>query len=335
MTTVSRCLTHYNNTPQLWWSCTSPSLPVTQAADGRQIKKKPNPARKNAIFRKALQPKSSIMCLNELQSGLKYVAEPVATIGNFCVSVEVNGQTFRGYGSTKDLAKQAAAEAALVSFVKPPPPKSAGGEPPKPEDDTTPWRTLASFAMFKLFSDWRDGRIGMCTSLNQQGYVAGMAGPVGNGMEMHGLQGMQRGFSMMQQQQPQVKDETPVPFNNVSAHLTRSVHTSSVPAKVGSDEEGVQQAVPLKPISEKKQDPVAQQTRHPVMILHQLYPFIKYTTVESVNPGTNTKCYTVTAVINEQEFSQEAPSIKKAKFMLAKTALKAVYDIDNIYGEST
>lgn len=63
------------------------SLP---SADGRAIKKKPNPAKKNAIFRKALQPKSSIMCLNELQSGLKYVTEPVATIGNFSVSVEVS-----------------------------------------------------------------------------------------------------------------------------------------------------------------------------------------------------------------------------------------------------
>lgn len=94
--------------------------------------------------------------------------------------MQVNGQTFRGYGSSKDLAKQAAAEAALVSFVKPPPPKSTNGEPPLPEDDTTPWRTLASFAMYKLFSEWRDGRIGMCNSAGQTGFAPNMGLPTAN-----------------------------------------------------------------------------------------------------------------------------------------------------------
>ena len=88
----------------------------------------------------------------------------------------MNGQTFRGYGSSKDLAKQAAAEAALVSFVKPPAPKSVPGDEetkPEIEGDTTPWRTLASFAMFKLFTDWRDGKIGMSPP-GQQSMMANM-----------------------------------------------------------------------------------------------------------------------------------------------------------------
>ena len=55
------------------------------------MKRKPKSAAfKNERFRKALQPKNAIMCLNELQSGLKYVTEPVANIGNCCVTVEVS-----------------------------------------------------------------------------------------------------------------------------------------------------------------------------------------------------------------------------------------------------
>ena len=78
-----------------------------------------------------------------------------------CFSLpQVNGHTFQGYGSSKDQAKQAAAEAALMSFVKPPPRKPPAGEAPKPEDDATPWKTLASFAMYKLFTDWRDNKFG-------------------------------------------------------------------------------------------------------------------------------------------------------------------------------
>ncbi|KAF2365693.1 Double-stranded RNA-binding domain [Trinorchestia longiramus] len=306
--------------------------------DGRPIKRKPNPAKRNALFRKALQPKSSIMCLNELQAGLKYVTEPVATVGNFCVSVEVNGQTFRGYGSSKDMAKQAAAEAALVSFVKPPPPKPPAGEAPNPEDDTTPWRTLASFAMYKLFSDWRDGRIGMCTANAPQGFMP-------NAMNMCGgfpVQQMQQIQQQQQQQQQQPQQAVSIqgdqnPFSNVSAHLNRNpVPAAGTAASVGVKTEVVstaalENAVAPKPIRATKQNAEAQRTQHPVMILHQLCPAIIYKNIEALDPDTSKKIYTVTANINGQEFSETATAIKKAKFQLAKIALKEVFNIDNIY----
>jgi len=126
--------------------------------DGKPIKRKPNPAKRNAMFRKHLQPKTAVMCLNELVAGLKYDVETLASVGNFAASVEVNGSVYRGYGSSKTLAKQAAAEAALVSFVKPPPPKVAPGEE-EPVDET-PWKTIASFAMYKLFAEWSEGNAG-------------------------------------------------------------------------------------------------------------------------------------------------------------------------------
>ncbi|GFG33071.1 hypothetical protein Cfor_12096 [Coptotermes formosanus] len=67
------------------------------------------------------QPKNAVCALNELRPGLIYntvsmngpVHAPI-----FTISVEVNGQVFEGQGRSKKLAKHAAAEAALRSFVQ-------------------------------------------------------------------------------------------------------------------------------------------------------------------------------------------------------------------------
>lgn len=66
-------------------------------------------------------PKNALMQLNELKPGLEFRFE--SQVGPvhapvFTMSVEVNGQVFRGSGSTKKKAKMVAAEAALQSFVQ-------------------------------------------------------------------------------------------------------------------------------------------------------------------------------------------------------------------------
>ena len=66
-------------------------------------------------------PKNALMQLNEIKPGLEFRFEaqtgPVhAPV--FTMSVDVNGQTFRGSGSTKKKAKMVAAESALRSFVQ-------------------------------------------------------------------------------------------------------------------------------------------------------------------------------------------------------------------------
>lgn len=66
-------------------------------------------------------PKNALMQLNELKPGLKFalceqsgpVHAPV-----FVMSVEVNGEIFKGSGTTKKLAKSKAAELALKSFIQ-------------------------------------------------------------------------------------------------------------------------------------------------------------------------------------------------------------------------
>ncbi|CAN8014770.1 unnamed protein product, partial [Ixodes persulcatus] len=69
---------------------------------------------------KMVQPKNALMQLNELKPGLKYSVESQegpAHQPSFVVSVDVDGQTFTGRGQSKQLAKHAAAQAALKSFV--------------------------------------------------------------------------------------------------------------------------------------------------------------------------------------------------------------------------
>jgi len=297
-------------------------------------KRKPNPAKKNNLLRKALVPKNSVMCLNELVPGLKYTAERVATVGNFSVTVEVNGQSYVGYGSSKDQAKQAAAEAALMSFVKPPPPK---GIPNKPEDDPTPWKTLGSFAMYKLFTDWRDNKVGTCQNFPQN---AAMTMP------------QQMGFqAMLQQIAPPATaaannsnngSTTGVDcFSNISLHLNRNVTAlgpdgepqQAAPQMMGAAVKAETRTHELKPIKESKIDPAVSATRHPVMVLHQLCPQIQYTSVEKLDDAGK-KAYHVSAVINGVSFTGEATAVKKAKLMLAKEALKEAYGIDSVYAQA-
>ena len=54
-------------------------------------------------------------------------------------------------------AKHAAAESALMSFVKPPLSKHEKGT----EEDNSAWKAIASFAVFKLFTGWKEGKVGI------------------------------------------------------------------------------------------------------------------------------------------------------------------------------
>ncbi|XP_013793533.1 double-stranded RNA-specific editase 1-like [Limulus polyphemus] len=77
--------------------------------------------KRKKTFHGPTQPKNALMQLNELKPGLKYIVESLeGDSRNLChvVSVEVNKQKFIGKGKSKQLAKQAAAQAALASFVQ-------------------------------------------------------------------------------------------------------------------------------------------------------------------------------------------------------------------------
>nr|CAD7256457.1 unnamed protein product [Timema shepardi] len=89
---------------------------LTDSSEGLPARKK----RKKSVSAQS-QPKNAVCALNELRPGLAYTtvdqSGPVHA-PTFTVSVEVNGQTYTGQGRSKKLAKHAAAEAALRSFVQ-------------------------------------------------------------------------------------------------------------------------------------------------------------------------------------------------------------------------
>ncbi|KAK8402048.1 hypothetical protein O3P69_001259 [Scylla paramamosain] len=116
------------------------ACPGTQAdlTEGIKVNRKKVPGAKNLKVRRYVQPKNAIVCLNELRPGVTYTMEQEGGVCQpFCISVEVDGQKYRGFGSSKQLAKQAAAEAALIGFLKPP-----VTTPENQEEDKTPWATL-------------------------------------------------------------------------------------------------------------------------------------------------------------------------------------------------
>lgn len=263
--------------------------------DGKRLKHKPNPKKRNAMLRKAVQPRTALMCLNELQTGLKFDVEPVGIgqMGQYGASVMVKDQIYKGYGSCKNSAKQAAAESALMSFVKPPLAKGEEGT----EEDETPWRSIASFAMYKLFAEWSEGKVGMTAPVQNTNY-SDMRDYINAAPRQ--MEAQQQNESLKQHLQPRVKGGN-------GANLQ--------PAKNMKEEFKV--------------------TNHPVMIVHQLVPDIKYDVMEEMNmDGSNTKTFTLTAYVNAAPYSGQGTSMKKAKFQLCKMVLKEVFDIDNTYEPS-
>ncbi|XP_021941516.1 double-stranded RNA-specific editase 1-like isoform X2 [Zootermopsis nevadensis] len=158
---------------------------------GFKINKKVKKRRQNARLRKLLQPKNAIMVLNELKTGIKFTFQEhtnALTQTMFVVNAEVDGKIHTGQGLSKPLAKQNAAENALKALLLEKMAQAAikveGSELPEPvqedtnndtgstantegsdemsdsgrsetPEDEVPWGSLASFALYKLFTDWQ------------------------------------------------------------------------------------------------------------------------------------------------------------------------------------
>jgi len=313
-----------------------------------KMKRKKVPGAKNLKIRRYVQPKNAVMCLNELRPGVTYTTEQEGGVGQpFCISVEIaNGhgvmpgsegcptsplgptppptldpalkadtQKYRGFGSSKQLAKQAAAEAALISFVKPPVQASPTGTENSQEEDKTPWATLASFAIYKLFNDWREGRVGMCPPPAQP---YGTALPPGFqaflGQSLGGATGIK-------EDSPQAAAFTEA----ICAHL--GGRAPNAPATDTKPEPNLsfQTAEPTKVPNPAKQVPENAGAMHPVMVLHQMKPGLQYAVTQAAKDGK--PFFTVTADIDGKPFTGEGPNVKKAKFSLAKEANQDLYGI--------
>jgi len=274
-------------------------------ADGKVIKRKKVPGAKNIRIRKHVQPRNALSCLNELVPGVVFNTEQEGGVGQqYGVSVLLEDQTYHGYGPSKQIAKQNAAEAALVSFVKPPVPKAGEGEENEKLEDKTPWAALAAFAMYKLFNDWKDGRIGA-------GATQGL--PTNPSFDLRNHLTRKVGAS-----QPTAEMN-----EAITAHLGTPAAAGAKVAEVGKpNAPGV-----MKPAA-KVPDNAA--TVHPVMVLHQMRPGIQYTTNKTTGDD-NMPYFYASVNIDGQEFTGEGSSLKKAKFFLARDAIYALFGVESSF----
>ncbi|XP_063225449.1 double-stranded RNA-specific editase 1 [Bacillus rossius redtenbacheri] len=142
--------------------------------------------RQNARLRKMLQPKSALVVLTEVVPGAKFnFLEHINALGQvtYQANVEIEGKVYSGQSLNKTVAKQIASEnalkAVLLDMISKSPVKmeqsgsekgdenndGSDGEENKekstdiPEDEV-PWRSLTSFAIYKLFLEWQsDGTV--------------------------------------------------------------------------------------------------------------------------------------------------------------------------------
>nr|XP_053643767.1 uncharacterized protein LOC128696512 [Cherax quadricarinatus] len=232
------------------------------------------------------------------------------------VGNEIDSQKYRGFGSSKQLAKQAAAEAALISFVKPPITSNSSGSP---EEDKTPWATLASFAIYKLFNDWREGRVGMCPPPPAQPYGAAVPPAASHFAGFQAFLNQSEGTNAVKEEFPQAAAFTEA----ICAHL--GGRAPNTPATDGRPDT----AEPLKVPNPAKQVPENAGAMHPVMVLHQMKPGVQYTVSQTMHDSK--PFFSVTADIDGKVFTGEGPNVKKAKFFLAKEAVLGLFGIASTF----
>ncbi|BES97752.1 siRNA Hypothetical protein [Nesidiocoris tenuis] len=257
----------------------------------RRIRKR----RQNARLKSLLAPKNALMVLHELHPELKMlVSEQVSNTNqmSYIVDIEIDGQSFRGIGMSKNAAKQAASESALKAVLlkkieesnsgaaaAPIKSESAdeempladaaksaegesadgatNGDQPKtraPPEDDVPWGSLASFALYKLFSEWQS-----------------------QGFQLSSVTGLH--------------------------HMTGVAKPPPAPT-------------PMKKLPEDAH------TKHPVQLLNQLYPGCLYHENREGAPPKMT--FTFSVVVNDQTFKGVGSNKKEAKKECAKHALQAL-----------
>jgi len=151
-----------------------PWLQRTKEGGVKKIPKEVQKRRRNYRLKKMLTPKAPIMVLHELlgQTSVQYeVAEPASPrVPNmaalYTAKTTYDDQTFSGMGPSKSIAKNICAEQVLqyittksCTNVKTEDEESnqenGGGRQRRDLETDTPWVSLASLALFKLFNDWQ------------------------------------------------------------------------------------------------------------------------------------------------------------------------------------
>lgn len=148
-----------------------PWLQRTKEGGVKKVPKDVQKRRRNYRLKKMLTPKAPIMVLHELlgQSSVNYeIIEPgQPSMRNmpqlYTAKTVYQEQTFTGMGPSKSVAKNVCAEHVLQFITTQSCLKKAekqdqeNGSPnnKRNQESDTPWVSLASLALFKLFNDWQ------------------------------------------------------------------------------------------------------------------------------------------------------------------------------------
>lgn len=138
----------------------------------KKVSNKERRRRQNENLRRLLTPKNPLMVLNEMMPNEQVTNQfKVEVLPNqyyknsnqhsFCADLTLDGQNYKGYGENKMVARNAAAEQAIRDLIIKKMSKVIGSEAGSTNGDGTdeeslPMIQLASFALYKLFTEWED-----------------------------------------------------------------------------------------------------------------------------------------------------------------------------------
>jgi len=149
-----------------------PWFPRKKDGGVKKIPKEVQKRRRNYRLKKMLTPKAPLMILHELlgpclQYEVSETVGPKASVpALYAAKTTYEEQTFSGIGPSKSIAKNICAEQVLQFITTKTCTKTEdedegneengdGDKPRKAPETDTPWVSLASLALFKLFNDWQ------------------------------------------------------------------------------------------------------------------------------------------------------------------------------------
>jgi len=279
--------------------------------------------RRNFRLKKMLTPKAPIMVLNELLGQTKViyeVSEPTPQVirtqpALYTARTEYDNQTFTGLGPRKEIAKNICAEQVLQYITT----KSCLGAKDEDGDDEdmdgnqengdkakrpemeseTPWVSLASLALFKLFNDWQ-----------AQGYQLPpgiFRGPSGN--------------SVVNANPAAISAKVAAAGGRAAAAAGgRGAANASQPPQAAATAKQKKPAVP----KAEKTLPENPQTKHPVQLLNEMSGPLVYE--QTGQTGVPPNCiFTMAVTVNGTTYSGQGKSKKEAKKAAAISAVAEIY----------
>jgi len=275
--------------------------------------------RRNFRLKKMLTPKAPIMVLNELLGQTKViyeVSEPTPQVirtqpALYTARTEYDNQTFTGLGPRKEIAKNICAEQVLQYITT----KSCLGAKEEDGDDEemdgnqengdkskrpemeseTPWVSLASLALFKLFNDWQ-----------AQGYQL----PPGI---FRGQTGS--GNTMVNPNAAAISAKLAAAGGRAAVNASQPPQAAAVP----------KQKKPAAPKGEKSL-PENPQTKHPVQLLNEMSGPLVYE--QTGQTGVPPNCiFTMAVTVHGTTYSGQGKSKKEAKKAAAISAVAEIYHV--------